>query len=79
MLLGPVCVELYTGFLPPSVNINMDETRPLLEHIDNSLGHSVERPLVDFDLNGDPENPMDWSGAYKRGVVILLAVMAFTV
>ena len=57
----------------------MDETRPLLEDIDNSLGHSVERPLVDFDPSGDPENPMDWSSAYKRGVVILLAVMAFTV
>ena len=53
----------------------MDEGRPLLEHIDDG----PHRPLVDFDPNGDPENPMDWSGAYKRGVVSLLAVMAFTV
>jgi hypothetical protein len=57
----------------------MDETRPLLEQITDSPYQPVDQRLVDFDPNGDPENPMDWSSAYKRGVVTLLAVMAFTV
>lgn len=58
----------------------MDETQPLLAQIHEPPPQpTVARPLVDFDPNGDPENPMDWPKAYKMGVVALLALMAFTV
>ena len=63
----------------------MDEIRPLLGHV-SEQGH-VDEPqsfvpnqaLVDFDPNGDPDNPLDWSRAYKLQVVFLLVFMAFTV
>lgn len=59
--------------------VNMDETQPLLNHVDELSSRAADPPLVDFDPEGDPENPMDWSQEYKRSVVCLLAVMAFTV
>jgi hypothetical protein len=57
----------------------MAETQPLLGHIEEQQGCTSDLPLVDFDPNGDPENPMEWSRAYKMGVVSLLGFMAFTV
>ena len=57
----------------------MDEIQPLLDHADVYQHRTADQPLVDFDPNGDPDNPMDWSKNYKRGVVSLLAFMAFTV
>ena len=57
----------------------MDETQPLLGHTEERQPQISNVPLVDFDANGDPENPMDWPRAYKAGVVSLLAFMAFTV
>jgi hypothetical protein len=57
----------------------MDETQPLLGHAFEQESHSVDRPLVEFDPNGDPENPQDWPNAYKWGIILLLAFMAFTV
>ncbi|KAH0842118.1 hypothetical protein AYO21_00249 [Fonsecaea monophora] len=61
----------------------MDETQPLLR---NAV-HPEHRPdktvqptdIIDFDPNGDPENPRDWPNHYKWGIVALLAFMAFTV
>lgn len=63
----------------------MDETQPLLGDIHSA---DLERVLskdnynngqiVDFEPNGDPENPIEWPKAYKRGIVALLALMAFT-
>lgn len=35
--------------------------------------------IVDFDPNGDAENPLEWASPFKWGVVSLLACMAFTV
>jgi hypothetical protein len=57
----------------------MDERQPLLGHVEEYEQRSADRPgLVDFDPSGDPENPMEWTRAYKMGVVALLAFMAFT-
>jgi hypothetical protein len=61
--------------------ITMDETQPLLGYAIEENGQICTREeiSVDFDPNGDPENPLEWPKAYKRGVVALLAFMAFTV
>lgn len=72
----------------------MDETQPLLVPVppltitagqhayiadvniahDDSFDHRI-----DFNPNGDPENPLEWPKAYHNGVISLLACMAFTV
>lgn len=64
----------------------MDETAPLLRDtatavpVDDRLPTCIpDKDIVDFDSNGDPENPMDWPVAYKWGIVTLLAATAFTV
>ena len=65
----------------------MDETEPLLGHdnVINNEPHGIVRHgskdfvVVDFDPNGDPDNPMEWPKAYRWGIVVLLAFMAFTV
>ncbi|KAG9236763.1 major facilitator superfamily domain-containing protein [Amylocarpus encephaloides] len=57
----------------------MEETQPLLGHTVEYEGATSEHPAVDFLKAGDPDNPRDWSSAYKRGIVSLLAFMAFTV
>ncbi|KAH8594559.1 major facilitator superfamily domain-containing protein [Bisporella sp. PMI_857] len=57
----------------------MEETQPLLAQAHApQVGHA-DRPLVDFDPAGDPDNPLEWQNTYKRGVILLLAFMAFTV
>lgn len=67
----------------------MDETTPLLPDAATAIPtpttlddhhHAIpNKDIVDFDPNGDPENPMDWPAPYKWGIVTLLAAMAFTV
>lgn len=60
----------------------MDETVPLLrdEALEVPIKPSSTDPdIVDFDPNGDAENPRDWPNAYKWGIVTLLAFMSFTV
>lgn len=61
----------------------MDETQPLLQDAHLIYVEREDDPsskdIVDFDPNGDPENPMEWPQAYKWGIVALLAFMAFTV
>lgn len=57
----------------------MEEVEPLLGHIDQHQYRVADKSIVDFDPDGDPDNPMEWSRAYKAGVVFLLAFMAFTV
>ncbi|ORY70948.1 MFS transporter [Pseudomassariella vexata] len=61
----------------------MDETLPLLQDahftsLEEPHQH-VNKDIVDFDPEGDEENPVDWPQAYKWGIVALLAFMAFTV
>lgn len=58
----------------------MEETTPLLAHVVEYEHATTEHPVVDFNkLSKDEDNPMDWGPAYKRGIVLLLAFMAFTV
>lgn len=56
----------------------MDESQPLLGELDEPQYHTAN-PLVDFDPNGDQENPIEWPKVYKMGVVCLLALLSFTV
>ena len=60
-----------------------DETRPLLRDAEVTANGSLKaisrKDVVDFDPNGDLENPRDWPKAYKWSMVALLAFMAFTV
>lgn len=55
------------------------ESQPLLRQISQPRLPTVAHPKVDFDPNGDPENPQDWSKAYKMCLVSLMAMMSFTV
>ncbi|EGP86473.1 unnamed protein product [Zymoseptoria tritici ST99CH_1E4] len=58
------------------------ETSPLLANNNNrqpGFDDANAKNIVDFDPNGDEANPMDWSNAYKYGIVALLAFTAFTV
>ena len=60
----------------------MDERQPLLRDGDadsEQNGNDVKHGVVRFDPNGDPLNPQDWPKAYRWGIVLLLAFMAFTV
>ncbi|TGJ85849.1 hypothetical protein E0Z10_g2925 [Xylaria hypoxylon] len=61
----------------------MDETQPLLADVhlvDTERCDEVShKDIVDFDVDGDAENPMEWPAAYKWGIVSLLSFMAFTV
>lgn len=53
----------------------MDETSPLLGDIKARC--EKELNIVDFDANGDPENPLEWPDVYKWTIVALLACLAF--
>ncbi|KAH7020971.1 major facilitator superfamily transporter [Microdochium trichocladiopsis] len=66
----------------------MDETAPLLPEdtrVYEARRHSIDdvsaanKDFVQFDPEGDAENPMDWPAPYKWTIVALLASMAFTV
>ncbi len=67
----------------------MDETQALLatdsfpdrhgEPGNPQRGSGRRKRVVDFDPDGDADNPMEWPAAFKWGIVLLLALMAFTV
>jgi hypothetical protein len=60
----------------------IDERQPLLGNTiaqTQEIEHNQHDHLVEFDPNGDPENPLEWPVAFKWGIVALLALMAFTV
>ncbi|KAI1434470.1 MFS transporter [Xylaria sp. CBS 124048] len=61
----------------------MDETQPLLAGarlVDPVLNDEISsKDIVDFDVKGDADNPIEWPRAYKWGIVSLLAFMSFTV
>lgn len=52
--------------------------RPLPEDIETGSKHCDES-IVDFDPNGDSEDPRQWPTPFKWAMVLLLASMAFTV
>lgn len=51
--------------------------RPLPEDIETGSKHCDKS--IDFDPNGDSEDPRQWPRAFKWAMVLLLAFMAFTV
>lgn len=57
-----------------------EEADPLLLESESEYRSSLEysRDTVDFDRNGDPENPLEWPDFYKWGIVALLSLMGFT-
>jgi hypothetical protein len=56
-----------------------DEEQPLLRIISQDPGSNVKHDSIpDFDLLG-PEDPKNWNPAFKWFIVLLLALMAFTV
>ncbi|KIW16762.1 hypothetical protein PV08_03952 [Exophiala spinifera] len=58
----------------------MDETQPLLPDVPpEPIPADLDKDIVTFDVDGDPENPEDWPQTYKWSIVALLAFMAFTV
>ncbi|KAM3413992.1 hypothetical protein BST61_g10656 [Cercospora zeina] len=60
----------------------MDETSPLLANVQRpspDYDDAKTKNIVDFDPNGDSENPYTWSDAYKWSAVSLLALTAFSV
>ncbi|KAI0866644.1 MFS transporter [Xylaria cubensis] len=60
----------------------MDETQPLLADVHlvdtERCDEFFHKDIVDFDVDGDAENPMEWPTAYKWSIVSLLSFMAFT-
>lgn len=59
------------------------ERQPLLlsdEHTSKLNGESIDKDvtIIDFDPH-DPQNPVEWTAAYRWAIVGLLAFMAFTV
>ena len=56
------------------------EQQPLLQatpDLEDGIKHT--EVILDFDPNGDSENPKEWPVVFKWGIVLLLACMAFTV
>jgi MFS family permease len=75
------------------MTVGTDDAQPLLRSVTNE-GHQVytdpapvpqdgadttETTIVDFNPNGDAENPLEWPTPFKWAVVSMLAMMAFTV
>jgi hypothetical protein len=77
------------------MTVGTDDTQPLLRSITNegqqvyatnaatpllrNGADIAETTIVDFDPDGDAENPLDWPAPFKWAVVSMLALMAFTV
>jgi hypothetical protein len=57
----------------------MDESQPLLGQAGEPQYSATTSKLIDFDPNGDPDDPLEWSNGYKARVVCLLALLSFTV
>lgn len=68
----------------------VDETEPLLglpsddlarAHTNPPVIHDPRKPsrIVDFDPEGDPENPQAWSRSYRWALTLILTWMAFNV
>lgn len=57
------------------------EEQPLLAPIEDGPIESTKHTevILDFDPNGDPENPREWPTTFKWFIVLLLACIAFTV
>lgn len=58
------------GSEPVSVKLEAGEEVPV---------NGFDQNLVDFVSPQDPEDPLNWSSAYKWSVVILISVMSLVV
>lgn len=61
---------------------SLEEAAPLLlEAGDESCGilNGDSQDTINFNPNGDPDNPLEWPAPFKRGIVALLAFTGFTV
>ncbi|KAF9888743.1 hypothetical protein FE257_008318 [Aspergillus nanangensis] len=63
---------------------DVEENIPLMgdgdaERQDEDYESYKKSDLIDFDPNGDPDNPLEWSQSSKRGIVALLAFAGFSV
>ncbi|KAK4239568.1 major facilitator superfamily domain-containing protein [Achaetomium macrosporum] len=77
------------------MTVGTDDTQPLLRSVtheghqvytdpapalqDGTADIAADTTIVDFDPNGDAENPLEWPTPFKWAVVSMLAFMAFTV
>ncbi|KAJ2974229.1 hypothetical protein NUW58_g8725 [Xylaria curta] len=79
----PVFYFIHLIYFYAPLDLTMDETQPLLAEVhlvDTERCDEVSgEEIVEFDVEGDAENPMEWPTAYKWFVVFLLSFMAFTV
>lgn len=60
--------------------IHTDEEQPLLRTISHDVGNSIKNndDILAFEPL-DPEDPKNWTSTFKWSIVLLLALMAFTV
>lgn len=58
----------------------IEQAHPLLRESESSSRSSFEYSpdAIEFDRNGDPDNPLEWPSSYKWGIVALLSFMGFT-
>jgi MFS family permease len=70
-------------------SVVVDETEPLLNtasdlarvRSNQQVVHDPRKPsrIIDFDPNGDPENPQEWPRPFKWAITLILVFMAFSV
>lgn len=60
---------------------SLSEATPLLRPTTGDIEAASLKTDValDFDPNGDKDNPQEWPAAFKWAIVLLLASMSFTV
>lgn len=46
---------------------------------ENPLANDANENTVDFDSPEDPENPLNWSAAYRWSIVGLISIMSLVV
>ena len=57
-----------------------EEEAPLLRTEERTEGRPDSKDsslLIDFDPDGDPDNPLEWPTSFKWTIVTLMASMAF--
>lgn len=57
------------------------EEQPLLASVPEDLEDGIKHTevILDFEPDGDSDNPREWRASFKWAIVLLLACMAFTV
>ena len=55
------------------------ERQPLLDSQNQTQNNGKQKHLVEFDPNGDEDNPLEWTKKYRWVIVFFLSFMATTV